>query len=101
MFSVFFKPDNTLVKSLIEYAKDRVIFDIGCGYNADLIQKLRFADYRRLVGIDKQINPFLREMFILKIGFDDVPHMLECDITQKTELLSHPNGLYVFARPCH
>ena len=80
---------------------EKIILAHDLYVNADLIQKLRFADYRRLVGIDKQINPFLGGMFTLKIGFEDVPHMLNYDITQKPELLGHPNGLYIFARPCH
>lgn len=99
--NIFFKPSSELVKWLIDYAKDRVIIEIGCGEDFTLIKQLHRQGYKRLVGIDYNMSPVQVELFKIQNDYQNMPHLLPWDIKEHPTLLKHPEGLYIFARPCH
>ena len=104
MSSTFFQPDDKLVNWLAEYAKNRVIFDIGCG-NGHLLEKLRdVAGYKKTIGIE----PFYDMEAHLEKMQNNLNNMVKI-LSQKVEdkmvesiiRAGKENILLVFARPCH
>lgn len=92
----FFKPNEELLKSLVEYANGRVIVDVGCG-DCDVIVKLRSLG-AAVLGFE----PFLSQEAKEKTRNAGI--MIIEDYVQKWPTIISEikeKGLLLFARPCH
>lgn len=102
---IFFKPNTELVKWLIEYARDRIIIDAGCGEKFLLSQQLIKNGATRVVAIDPQID-FNAYMMWRQLNMDRRYisfHIMPKKIQDIPELIQnkYQEILLVFARPCH
>ena len=93
---MFFKPDDQLLKSIVEYANGRLIVEIGCG-DCDVIIKLKEFG-ARVFGFE----PFLLEENRLKVAKANI-NVFEEFAQSYSGILKKlgKNGLLLFARPCH
>lgn len=98
MFGIrFFQPDKELTKSIVDYAGDRIIFDIGCG-DGDFLKELQNEGAKKLIGIDPYIDiNNLHELALKDIKV--IPRRVEDfeDLIKKVG----EKALFIFARPCH
>lgn len=102
----FFIPDIKLIKSLIKYANDRLIVDVGCGVNADLLYDFAANGYQKLLGVDIFLD--YRKTYPKFRSIDCHPHLLSGSIQENQKLLSALNNaptsnkpLVLLCRPCH
>lgn len=95
---IFFNPTRDLVKSIAEYAGNRIIIDVGCGRDGYLLTKLKeFTN--RLVGIDPYFNPNLVSSFLMNYGI----HIFTDKVQEYPYLITEGKDkiLLLFCRPCH
>jgi len=98
MCSIFFQPDNTFIKWLVEYANGRVIIDCGAGtgYTTALINR----NGGKAIAIEPMWT-IERKMFWIKndINFHVFPEKAEtCSMIKD---LGGDKAVLLFARPCH
>lgn len=100
---VFFQPDNKFVQWIKEYAKGRVILDVGCG-TGELTTLLNNIG-ARVVGIDYMMDyagMVKNKMETIAAGLNP-PHFLPKKIQDVTHLYQGLGDkiLILFARPSH
>lgn len=93
----FFIPDKTLIKSIVEYANGRIIFDVGFG-SGDLMIELKKAG-AKVSGVEL----FQEKETMQKFLENDLGSVLWGDIKRYPNLIKglKEKGLLLFARPCH
>lgn len=90
MISTFFRPDDSFLVWLKAYARDRPVFDVGCG-NGEFLKRMWSAGIKAM-GID--LNADQIEDFEIKC------RTLWEDAT-KARVLKEYAGLVLFCRPNH
>lgn len=91
---VFFKPNNKFIKWLTNYAKNRLIFEAGCGTDPYLLKKL--TNKTPAIGCDPHYNYQHRTtgLQVIPMEINDCKPIIE-KIQTKT------NILFITARPNH
>ena len=93
----FFIPDETLIKSIVEYANGRVIFDVGFG-SGDLMLELK-KHGAKVTGVEL----FKEDDVLQKLIENGLGSVLWGNIKHYPGIISclKEKGLLLFARPCH
>ena len=99
----FFKPDRQLINSIIEYAGDRIIVDVGCGIEANLIQDLLTEGATKLIGIDMFLDYSKVYPKCKSINLSASYHLMTGEVTIHEKLLCQlgDKALFLLCRPCH
>jgi len=102
----FFKPNKELCQSIVEYAGDRIIVDVGCGAEAELLQALVIAGAKKIIGIDMFLDyhksySILRDLTNGEGSIHLFPEeILQCHIAKMLGL-NPDRALFLLCRPCH
>lgn len=93
----FFIPDEELIQSIVEYADNRLIVDVGCA-NGDLLEELHSRG-AKCVGVEPYFIDYLRILKLLEKSIHIFPDTIENTLGTFKEIFN--NSLILFARPCH
>ena len=98
MCSIFFQPDNTFIKWLVEYANGRVIIDCGAGtgYTTALINR----NGGKAIAIEPMWT-IERKMFWIKNDINFRVFVEKAETCSMIKDLGGDKAVLLFARPCH
>lgn len=88
----FFDPEDSFLDWLLKYAKDRIVYDLGCGSAEFLVRIWRRGI--RGIGIDKNADTLIEDPEVRR-------RTLCADTTEFQPLRRYENALMLFCRPSH